>query len=138
MKLSIAEAWNELKGINNQISLLETLQATNGLIKGFSFKEIITSGGKKSNDSMLISILKNDKYSEELLALYKSKVAYETYILEEIERLKVSNPGIVIGFLKEYLKLSWSQISNKVDYSTRQCHRYYDEYRGKTPKENCD
>ena len=138
MNLSIIEAWNELDGINNQINLFETLKETNNeeTPKSVRLKEILVSGGKVNNDTICNAIINTDKYSEKLLSLYISKTAYEKYILEEIRRLKISAPAVCIAFLKEYQKLTWKEMTKVMDYSIAQCRRYYDEFKGKTPKNN--
>lgn len=140
-QLTIAEAWNELIGINNRIDLLETLKEINGDVKAVKLKDIITSGGSFNNNALLNVVIGNDKYGQELQNLYQSKNAWEKYILDEIDRLKYSKPSIVIGFLKEYQGMTWNEI---VDYfyqkdhpiSYSQIRRYYDDYKGRSPREN--
>ena len=141
-ELTLVGAWNELKAINNKIDLKKTLRDINGSIKAVKLKDIITSGGSCNNDALLNVIIGDDKYSEELQNLYKSKNAWEKYILNEIDRLQFSKPSIVIGFLKEYQKMKWNEIVDffeKKDYpiSYSQVRRYYDEFKGRTPYDNC-
>jgi hypothetical protein len=134
--LTIVEAWSELKSTDNKIDLLETLRTTKKGIKNIKLKEILVSGGKVNNSGILNAIIECDEYSEQLHELYKAKNAYEKYIFEEVDRLKRTNPSIVIGFLKEYQKLNWEEISKITIYSIAQARRYYDDYKGKTPKNN--
>lgn len=135
--LTISKAWSELKGIDNQIDLLETLRTTKTDIKGVKLKDILVSGGIVNNNAILNAIVSVDEYSARLNELYKAKNAYEKYILDEVDRIKRNNPCVVIGFLKDYQKMKWEEIGKTLNYSDRQCRRYYDEYKGKTPKDNC-
>jgi hypothetical protein len=134
--LTVTRAWSELKSLDNQIDLLETLRATKTDVKGVKLKEILVSGGKVNNSAILNAIISTDKYSNQLHELYKAKNAYEKYILEEVDRVKRDNPSIVIGFLKDYQKMNWNEISKILNYSERQLRRFYDEYKGRTPKDN--
>ena len=137
--LTIVEAWNKLKAVENEISLLETLRATKDKknIKATSLKDMIVSGGGFSNDALINALTIIDEYTERLQALYTQKNAYEKFILDEINRLKISNQGIVIGFLKEHQRMKWNEIADYMIYSEKQCRRFYSEYKGKTPKDNC-
>lgn len=134
--LTIMQAWQELIGINYRIDLFETLRETNGDIKSSKVKEILTSGGFITNNAMLNAIMKKDEYSDRLRILYNSRKAYENFIEKEIERLKIADIHLAVAFLKEYKKQKWKEIAKKLDYSIAQTRRFYDEYKGKTPKNN--
>jgi hypothetical protein len=134
--LTIMQAWKELIGINYRIDLFETLRDVNGDVKASKVKEILVKGGFISNNAMLNTILKKDEYTDRLKGLYDSKKAYEDFIELEIERLKVSDIHLAVAFLKEYKKMKWKDIAKQLDYSIAQVRRYYDEYKGKTPKNN--
>ena len=130
------QAWKELIGINYRIDLFETLREVNGDIKSSKVKEILVKGGFISNNAMLNTILKKDEYSDRLKSLYETKKAYEDFIGLEIERLKVSDIHLAVAFLKEYKKMKWKDVAKQLSYSEKQVRRYYDEYKGKTPKNN--
>lgn len=134
--LTIMQAWQELIGINYRIDLFETLREVNGDVKSSKVKEILTTGGFISNNAMLNTILKKDEYSDRLKSLYDSRKAYENFIEKEIERLKIADIHLAVAFLKEYKKLKWKEIAKQLSYSEKQVRRYYDEYKGKTPKNN--
>lgn len=138
--ISITKAWNELKRIDNEISLLETLRAIKGTsIKANQLKEILVSGGGVNNNAIYNSIMDKDEYTADLKKLYLERNAYETYILNELDRIKISEPSIAIAFLREEQKLRWKDVSKIMNYSEKQCRRYYDKYLisiGKTPKNN--
>lgn len=134
--LTIMQAWQELIGINYRIDLFETLREVNGDVKSSKVKEILTTGGFISNNAMLNAILKKDEYSDRLKSLYDSRKAYENFIEKEIDRLKITDINLAVAFLKEYKKLKWKEIAKQLSYSEKQVRRYYDEYKGKTPKNN--
>lgn len=136
LEMTIMQAWNELKGIEYRINLFETLREVNGDLKTSKIKEILVEGGFITNNEMLNIISKKDEYTERLQSLYQSKRAYEEFIENEIERLKISDIHIVVGFLKEYKKMKWRDISKKLNYSIAQLKRFYSEYKGKTSESN--
>ena len=142
-QLTIIEAWNELNKINNQIDLLETLIATKLSIGSSKLKEILTKCSFTNNDKFINSIASKDDDVIKLRGLYDSRNAYENYIRNEISRTKLSEPAICVAFLKEYYigddnkRLTWQDIAREMGYSEKQCRRYYDEYKGATPIDNC-
>lgn len=140
--LTIVEAWNELNKINNKINLLETLIETQGGIGSSKLKEILTGCSVTSNDKFINMITAKDTNTVELKKQYLLKNAYETYILNEIKFLKLSEPSLCVAFLKEYYlkkdnkRYLWDDIATEMGFSVAQCRRYYDEYKGRTPSDN--
>lgn len=134
--LTIFKAWNEIKGIDNKIDLIKTLRETNADISSSKLKEILVQGGFKGNDAMLNALSKKDGYSKTLQNLYKSKNAYEKFILDELDRLKLLEPHIAIGYLRDYKREKWNKIERAMNLDKRQCQRYYAEYKGRTPQNN--
>ena len=127
--INLFNAYYEIKAIDRKIELLLTLRATADGIKPNRLKEILVDGGFRENDIILNAIIKKDKYTESLQALYKSKNAYEKYILDEIDRLKFVQPQMAIIYLREYEKLKWGDIAKKMNYSEKQVRRYYNKYK---------
>ena len=120
--LNLFNAYYEIKAIEKKIELLLTLRATAEGVKPNKLKEILVDGGFRENDILLNAIIKKDKYTESLQALYKSKNAYEKFILDEIDRLKNNQPQLVVKYYRDYEKKSWEEISRLTHYSLRQCH----------------
>lgn len=127
-QLTLIECWHEIKSIEHKLDLYKTLRETNGDISACKLKPIVSSGGIHITDSMLMDLITNDKYTELINGLYKSLLAYEEYLVSEIERLKLCNPSYVIAFMRDYKKMGWKRISYDMNFSVRQCRRYYDEY----------
>ena len=141
--LNIFNAYYEIKAIERKIDLLLTLRATTEGIKPNKLKEILVDGGFRENDVILNAIIKKDKYynekrngkdkyTESLQMLYKEKNAYEKYILEEIDRLRLIYPQMAIIYFRDYEKLKWNDIAKKMNYSEKQVRRYYSDYREKS------
>ena len=127
--LNIFSAYNEIKAINKKIELLLTLRATTEGIKSNRLKEILVDGGFRENDVILNAIIKKDKYTESLQVLYKERNAYEKFILDEIDRLKMVYPQTAIIYLRDYEKKKWDDIAKEMNYSERQVRRYYNKYK---------
>ena len=123
--LNLFNAYYEIKAIEKKIELLLTLRATAEGVKPNKLKEILVDGGFRENDILLNAIIKKDKYTESLQALYKSKNAYEKFILDEIDRLKNNQPQLVVKYYRDYEKKRWEEISRLTHYSLRQCHYLY-------------
>ena len=130
-ELNIFTAYYEIKSIERKIDLLLTLRATTEGIKPNRLKEILVDGGFRENDVILNAIIKKDKYSESLQMLYKEKNAYEKYILDDLDRLKLIYPHMAIVYFRDYEKLKWTDIALKMNYSEKQVRRYYSNYKAK-------
>ncbi len=129
--LNIFKAYYEMKSIDRKIDLILTLRETAEGIKPNRLKEILVDGGFRENDMILNAIIKKDKYTESLQILYKERNAYEKYILEEIDRLKLIYPEMAIVYFRDYEKLKWNDIAAKMNYSEKQIRRYYSNYKNK-------
>lgn len=141
VNLDLITAWNKLNKINNRIDLKKTLIATRTDIKANKLKEILVQCSVGNNDLIISLIHSNDKDIIELGELYMSKYGYEKFIFNEIKCMKASEEALCVGFLKEYEKLTWKKIAKRLNFSERQCQRYYyDDYlpkkKGITPKNN--
>ena len=123
--LNLFSAYYEIKAIDKKIDLILTLRATTEGIKPNKLKEILVDGGFGESDAILNAIIKKDKYTESLQVLYKSKNAYEKYILDEIDRLKMVYPQTAIIYLRDYEKKKWKDIAKEMNYSEKQVRRYY-------------
>lgn len=134
--MSLIQAWDELNKINNKINLKETLLSTRLDIGSMKLKEVVTSCSFNGNDKFINNIIANDEDAIMLRELYKAQRAYEIYVMNEIDRMKLSTPALCIAFLWEYKHEKWKDIAETMGYSERQCKRYYNEYKGKTPQDN--
>lgn len=116
LDLSLIQAWDELNKINNIINLKETLLASRLDIGAMKLKEVITTCTFNGNDKLINNIIANDEDAISLRELYKSQKAYEIYIMNEVDRMKLSAPALCIAFLKEYQHKKWNEIANIIGY----------------------
>lgn len=136
--LTLEQAYRELKSIENQIDLYETQRKILNGPKAVNLKDIVVSGGRTNNDIILENLVKSDQYSDKLTSLYVSKASYEKFIWQQIELFKDIKQGIIIHFLKgmsfkdeitkKVKKLTWEEIAKVMNYSVKQCQRFYNEY----------
>lgn len=124
--LDIIKAFNELKKIENKMKLIEELVEIRMGITASKLQEVLVQCSF-SNDRFLKAIAFKEKEVEEYSELYRSRNSYQNYILEEKERLKLSEPAFCIAFMKEYQHKTWKQIAQFMNYSVKQCQRYYFE-----------
>lgn len=144
--LTLEQAYRELMNIENQIDFFETQRTIQNLPKTVNLKDIVVSGGTLNNNGILDGIIRCDQYSDKLNALYLAKASYEKFIWQEIEIYKDVKPGIIIHFLKHITfrdintkkdkRLNWEEIAGVMNYSVKQCQRYYNKYKGRTPEDN--
>lgn len=126
--LNIITAFNEIKKIENKMQLIEELVEIRCGISANKLQEILVQCSF-NNDKFLNALAFKEKETEHYIDLYKARNAYQNYILTEKERLKLSEPAFCIAFMKEYQRMTWKQIAKYMNYSVKQCQRYYfDEY----------
>lgn len=126
--LNLITAFNEIKKIENKMQLIEELVQIRCGISASKIQEILVQCSF-NNDKFLNALAFKEKETEHYIDLYKARNAYQNYILTEKERLKLSEPAFCIAFMKEYQRMTWKQIANYMNYSVKQCQRYYfDEY----------
>lgn len=135
--MTIFDAYRELESIRHKKELIEELRVTTGSISASKLSEDKVQISFISNDSILNAISKKDGFTDTLKRLNTLRIKYEKFIDDEIELRKLSQPQLIIAYLRDYLKKDWHEISRRMDYSIRQCKRFYSEYKGKTPQENC-
>lgn len=141
-ELTLVEIWNELNKIENQIDFLKTQIASTYDISASKLKEVMTQCSFSSADKHIEILISKDERVPRLLELEKARDEYKILAYNEIRRLKLTEPAICIALLKEYKlkddgkRMTWEDISEEMGYSIPQCRRYYDEYKGKTPKDN--
>ncbi len=135
--LTLVEAWNELNKVNNRIDLLEKQIATTYDISSSKLKDVMTQCSFSSADKHLNIIISKDERVSKWLDLRQARIDYERIVDNEINRTKLTEPALCIAFLKEYLKKKNDEIAKEMNFSISQVKRYYAEYKGRTPYDNC-
>lgn len=126
-RMTIREAKNEIKQINNELELYLTKKQINfekTQPQASKFKEVILSTGFV-NDKFLHYVIKDENLDSKIIALQKEKNAIENFIINEIERILKNKGDEYIVYLRDEEKLSWEEIRKLKDYSKRQCQRLY-------------
>lgn len=128
-KLTIREAKNELKQLENELNLYLTKKKINfqktqpGAIQ---YKDIVS---KTSTifDKFSHYLIKDNEYDTRIYAIQESINAYQDYIVKEMKRISENGGSELIVFLRDELKMKWDKIVKETNYSLRQCHRLYNE-----------
>lgn len=141
-ELTLVEIWNEINKIENKIDFLKTQIANTYDISASKLKEVMTQCSFSSADKHINILISKDERVPRLLELEKARDEYKILAYNEKQRLKLTEPAICIAFLKEYClkddgkRMTWEDIAKEMGYGIAQCRRYYDEYKGRTPKKN--
>ena len=131
--MTIREAKNDLKRINNELELyLEKKQINfeKTQPQASKFKDIITSGGFV-NDKFLHYVIKDENLDSKIIALQKEANAIELFIIKEIERILKNKGDGYIVFLRDEKKLPWDNVARDAKYSLSQAHRLYNKAKQK-------
>lgn len=129
-KLTIKEIFDELKVIRSRlIELSHKYNRTLVDISAVTWKDIVTKGGKKGN-IMLNRVIKKDDLEEEFDAVMETYKDYKQMAINEIrEMIKNNSVEYCIVYFRDSLHWRWNDISKLFNYSIRQCHRLYDNYK---------
>ena len=129
-KLTIKEIFNEMKLIRYRlIELSHKYNRTLVDISAVTWKDIVTKGGKKG-DIMLNRVIKKDELEEEFDAVMETYKDYKQMAINEIrEMIKNNSVEYCIVYFRDNLRWRWDDISKLFNYSIRQCHRLYDNYK---------
>lgn len=128
-KLTIREARNEIKQLENELDLYLTKKKINfqktqpGAIR---YKDIV-SKTSAIFDKFSHYLIKDNEYDTRIYAIQESINAYQDYIVKEMKRISENGGSELIVFLRDELKMKWDKIAKETNYSLRQCHRLYNE-----------
>lgn len=114
-KNTITGAKNEIKKIENQIELLKERKRINfekTQPKSPAYKDIaiIASG---TSDKFAHFIIQDSEIDNQIISLERELMAYNTFILKEIERMQKYDEIALISFLREQGK-QWREIDRKL------------------------
>lgn len=129
--LTIKEARNEIKKLENRLNLAATNKKINfektqpGAVK---IKDIIVDSSHVNIDSFLNYVAKDEEYDTEIFALMSSIYAYKKYIADELLRMSKYDEIAYISYLKYDEGKSWREIDDilhrGIDYSRTKLKRY--------------
>lgn len=111
--LSIREAKNEIKSLENELDLYATKKKINfektqpGAVK---IKDIVVDSSHVNIDSFLNYVSKDEEYDIKIYSLISSIYAYKKYIADELLRMSKYDEIGYISYLKYEEGKSWRQI----------------------------
>ena len=111
--LTIKEAKNEIKKLENQLDIYATKRNINFLKtqpKAMQIKDIIVDSSHTNIDSFLNYVVRDEEYDDKVYGILASIYAYKSYIAKEIQRMSTYDEIAYIGYLKYEENKSWREI----------------------------
>ena len=128
-QLTIREAKNELKKLENEFDLYLTKKKINFLKtqpSAIKYKDVI-SFSHSIFDKFTHYVIKDEEVDAKIYTLQESINSYHEYIVKEMKRISESGGSELIVFLRDELRLPWKEIVKQTNYSLRQCHNLYNK-----------
>lgn len=125
--MTIKEAKNELKKLENELDLYLTKKEINYLKtqpSSIKYKDVVSSS-HSIFDKFTHYVIKDEEVDIKIYSIQESINAYQKYIVKEMKRISENGGSELIVFLRDELKLKWDEIVKQTNYSLRQCHRLY-------------
>ena len=125
--LTIREAKNELKKLENEFDLYLTKKKINFLKtqpSAIKYKDVVSSS-HSIFDKFTHYVIKDEEMDLKIYGIQESINAYQEFIVKEMKRISESGGSELIVFLRDELKLKWNDISKQTNYSERQARRLY-------------
>lgn len=129
--LTIREAKNEIKRLENQLDLYATKKNINflktqpGAVK---LKDLVVDSSHTNIDSFLNYVIRDEENDDKIYGLLASIYSYKAYIAKEIKRISQDDEIGYIEYLKYEEKKSWREIDKILnrgeDYSRTKYKRY--------------
>ena len=130
--LSIEEAKNEIKKLENELDLYLTKKKINyqkTQPASIKIKDIVISSNKFSH-----YVIKDEELDIKIYSLQEAILSYQEYILKEMKRISESEPYKLrvyelredVDFIRTHgRKRTWLEIAELTNYSDRQAKRIY-------------
>lgn len=134
--LSIEEAKNEIKKLENELDLYLTKKKINyqkTQPASIKIKDIVISS-KNIFDKFSHYVIKDEELDIKIYSLQEAILSYQEYILKEMKRISKSEPYKLrvyelredIDFIRTHgRKRTWLEIAELTNYSDRQAKRIY-------------
>ncbi len=125
--LNIKEIITEMMTLKSKlIKLSHKYNRSMILISAITYKDIITKGGKKSDDIMLNKTIQREEIKDEFDIVKESYNGYKDLAIEKIQEMIATKPvEECIVYFRDELHWKWKDISKLFTYSLRQCHNLY-------------
>lgn len=126
--LTIRQAKNEIKKLENNLDLYLTKKKTNfekTQPASNEIKSVVTSKGNVLFDKFTHYVIKDEELDSTIYSIQESILAYQQFIVKEMKRISDAKGSELITYLRDEENLSWNEIKDIVHYSLRQCHNLY-------------
>lgn len=130
-KLTIKQAKNEIRQLENELDLYATKKKINfekTQPSAIKIKEIVVDSSHTNIDSFLNYVLRDEEYDTKIYSLIANIYAYKRYIAEELKRISQYDEISYIEYLKYEENKSWREIDQILhhgdDYSRVKYYRY--------------
>lgn len=125
--LTIREVFAEIMTLKSRlIKLSHKYNRSMILISAITYKDIITKGGRKSDDVMLDKTIRREELKDEFDIVKESYDSYKDLAIEKIQEMIATKPvEECIVYFRDELHWKWDDITKLFNYSLRQCHNLY-------------
>lgn len=128
-ELTVEEILEEMSKLKERYYYIANLLHKNFLsirLRGVEFKDIMVSGGRRTSDKMLLSIIKNGDLNLELESIKDAYYSYRDLLIDTIiDMKKTKTVDEMIVFYKDTMHYKFKDIAILVDYSLKQVKRKY-------------
>ena len=132
-ELTIKELFDEMTFLKSKlIKLAEKYNRSLITVSAVTWKDIITSGGKKG-DVMLNRTIKKDKLHDEFDIVKESYDSYKSEAIDKIKEMLATKPvDECIVYFRDKLKWGWKPICKLFNYSRSQASKKYSDFKNRT------
>lgn len=133
-ELTIKEIFAEMMILKSRlIKLSHKYNRSMILISAITYKDIITKGGRKSDDIMLDNIIKREDLKDEFDVVKESYDNYKDIAIEKIQAMISTKPvDYCIAYFRDELHWSWKDICKLFNYSRSQASKKYSDFKKRT------
>lgn len=129
--LTIKEIFAEMMTLKSRlIKLSHKYNRSMILISAITYKDIITKGGRKSDDIMLDKTIKREELKDEFDIVKESYDSYKDLAIDKIQEMISTKPvDECIVYFRDELHWSWKDICKLFSYSRSQADKIYRKYK---------
>lgn len=132
--LTIKEIFAEMMTLKSRlIKLSHKYNRSMILISAITYKDIITKGGRKSDDVMLERTIKKEELKDEFDVVKESYDSYKDTAIEKIQEMIATKPvGECIVYFRDELHWKWDDICKLFNYGRSQASKKYSDFKKRT------
>lgn len=130
-ELTIQELLREMRTLKRTIVCLVEKKYINLVLrhlKAISIKDVCVQSSKGGNNTMINSLIKDERLSDDINSKINSYNEYKDLATEKIrEKAETATDEEMIKFYRDELHWKWNDIAKVTNYSVRHCQRKYNE-----------